>query len=302
MDSLLENSMTEESINTETPKEEDKIYRYNIIDPVVEHKRLSMLIWGKSGCGKTELAATAPGNKLFINFDPDGYDTLKPYSANSGYPREGTVKVLDLASEKDSIVKEFKEETTPMIRGIIKYLEENPECKTVVVDSLTSFGEKALAFGVKDAAGTAKGRGSTLEDPGFAGYGRKNTWTIYLVKTLLQITGRLNRNIIFLAHEGVPDKDKEGVVMQISIMIGGNLAETVPLQISEVWALTDTGKERRIAIRPVRARKPMKTRMFKTQGKQEFLWKYDAETQTGDAIDTWYEQWSKASGKIEVPK
>ena len=34
--------------------------------------RMSMILWGDAGCGKTTLAATAPGRKLFIALDPDG--------------------------------------------------------------------------------------------------------------------------------------------------------------------------------------------------------------------------------------
>lgn len=280
-------------MSDERQTEPTKIYRFEVKKPVVEHKRISMLIWGKSGSGKTELAATAPGKILFINFDPDGYDTLQPYTDK--------VDVMDLATEKDSIVKDFKDETTPFMRGLISYIEDNPDTKTIVVDSLTSFGDKALAYGVKDAASTAQGKSSTLENPGMAGYGRKSTWTLAMVRTMLQVTGRLNRNIIFLAHEDAPDRNSDGVVIQISLLLGSSLSEKVPLQISEVWALTDNGKKRTIAVRPIRLRKPMKTRMFWAKEQQEFIWDYDARTQTGEGIETWYNAWLAAGTKIELP-
>ncbi len=51
--------------------------------------RVALLLWGASGCGKTTLASTAPGTKLWILFDQDG--------ANSLAGRDDYV-VLDLTS------------------------------------------------------------------------------------------------------------------------------------------------------------------------------------------------------------
>lgn len=256
-------------------------------------KRLSMLIWGKAGCGKTTLAATAPGKKLWLEFDPDGTDSILDFP---------NIVKLSLAKESDRIVTEFKNENTMFMKSFIKILEENPDIETVVFDSTTSFGEKALNYGVVDAATTAKGKNSTIEDPGFAGYGRKNVWTLQAVKTLLQITARLNRHIIFISHEDVPDKNDQGHVIQITMLLGSSLSEIVPIQISEVWALTDTGSERRIAVRPVRLRTPMKTRMFMVDKQAEFTWKFDLKTLTGDTLAGWYNEWVKTGKKLQLPK
>ena len=38
--------------------------------------RVSMMLWGSAGCGKTTFANTAPGKRLYINFDPDGTSSL----------------------------------------------------------------------------------------------------------------------------------------------------------------------------------------------------------------------------------
>ena len=41
--------------------------------------RMSLLLWGQPGVGKTTLAATAPGKKLWVNFDPDGTDSVAQF-------------------------------------------------------------------------------------------------------------------------------------------------------------------------------------------------------------------------------
>jgi len=81
------------------------------------------------------------------------------------------------------------------------------------------------------------------------------------------------------------------------------MVNQVGLSINEIWWMNDTGKERRIAVRPVRQRKPMKTRMFALDNLGEFLWKYNPDTWTGDGIETWFQQWKAGNGKkIPLPK
>jgi RecA-family ATPase len=194
---------------------------FKLDTPGAKEHRLSMLIWGSSGAGKTTLAATAPGKKLWISFDPDGTASIAD---------NDDVIVLDLAKEPDRVVEKFKD-NDPM--KISKFLEEN-DIDTVVVDSLTSFGDKALTHGVYKAQGTSKGKSATLEDPGFSGYGNKNAWTRAIVKNMLEVTAKHKKHIIFIAHEDKPTTNDQGVVMHISIMLGSSLNEQVPLQISEV--------------------------------------------------------------------
>ena len=169
-------------------------------------------------------------------------------------------------------------------------------------DSLTTFGEKALVHGVVEARRTTKGKSSTLEDPGFSGYGNKNTWTTAAVREILKVTAQHNRHVIFIAHEDKPVTNDQGIVMYISIMLGSSLNEQLPIKISEIWNLTDTGRERRIAVRNCRARKPMKSRMFITSGDPEFNLDYNADTFEGEGITEWYQRWiDNDKRKIGLP-
>lgn len=264
--------------------------RFEVKKPDVSSQRASILLWGSSGAGKTTLAATAPGVKLWINFDPDGTNSI----AN-----RDDILLVDLSSEKPIIVEEFIKENPLKIE---KLLDEHPEIETVVFDSATTFGELALLHGVTKAQGTNKGRSSTLEDPGFAGFGNKNTWVRKAFMELLASTARKNVNIIFIAHEDKPQTNDQGVVLYISIMLGSSLNEQLPIRLSEIWNLSDTGKERRIAVRNCRSRKPMKSRMFLTNKEAEFVWKFDSETLEGEGIADWIAKWQKNKGsKIALP-
>lgn len=260
-----------------------------VLSPTQRRQRLSLLIWGTSGCGKTTLAATAPGRKLWINFDPDGTESLLG---------RDDILIADFSREPSASVVKFREENPIRIE---KFITDN-DIDTVVFDSLTSYGEKALHYGVKVAQGTPKGRSATLEDPGFSGYGNKNTWTRLVVRNLLQATGKLEKHCIFIAHEDKPTTNEQGTVLFISIMLGSALNEQVPVSLSEIWHMSDTGKKRMIAIRPCRMHKPMKTRMFKTTGEPEFAWVYNADTGEGETIAKWYNEWVAKGSKIDLPK
>ena len=59
--------------------------------PVSQPRRMSMVLWGPSGAGKTTLAATAPRPILWLNFDPDGTSSLMD---------QKDILIADFANEK----------------------------------------------------------------------------------------------------------------------------------------------------------------------------------------------------------
>ena len=272
---------------------EMKFGNFTAETPSASTERLSLLLWGSSGCGKTTLASTAPGKKLWLSFDPDATQSI--------YGRDDFM-FINMAKEKPrDVVEEFKAESKCL--QLDRLLKESPDLfDTLVVDSITSFKEIAYPYAIAVAQSTAKGKSSTIEDPGYAGYGNLNTWVRQLVDNLLRVTARHNKNIIFICHEDKPSTNDDGAVMFITIMLGGSLSEQVPVKISETWWLSDDGKQRKIAVRPCRQRKPMKTRMFDATSASEFVWRYDALTRTGDGIEQWFNSWLSAGTKIPLPK
>ena len=247
--------------------------------------RIALLLWGDAGCGKTTLAVTAPGTKLWIQFDPDGVLSLRG---------RDDVVVLDLSGDKHQVVETLKGDD-PF--GLEKVLKEHPEIETVVVDSLTALARLAMENAV------AVVKSATNENPGLKGYGHRNAIVLRIVTSLMRLTKRLNRHIIFVAHEDTPTTTDDGVILHITLALGGKQTNQIALSLNEVWWMSDTGKERRIAVRPCRTRKPMKSRMFDASSSPEFVWKYDAEKWSGNGIETWFKAWKEGGGrKVPVPK
>ena len=249
-----------------------------------KNHRISMLLWGSSGSGKTTLACTAPGRKLLINFDPDG---------DSSIANRDDVDIIDFSSSGAGIAEKFKAANCLGLKG------EMENYDTFIVDSLTSVQALSLEKGIMGV------KGATVERPSPGAYGTRNALTIQLIMNMLRMTGVAGKHIIFIAHEGAPVTNAEGLVMHISMMLGGQLPEQASLNFSEVWALTDTGRDRKIAVRPIRSRKPMKTRMFATPtvSDAEFKSPFNADDLSGDGIAEWYQRWVDAGySKIPVPK
>lgn len=247
--------------------------------------RISMLLWGAAGCGKTTLAATAPGAKLWILFDPDG--------ANSLIGRDDCY-ILDLSGDKHHITERFKDDS-PL--GIEAMLAKHPEIETVVFDSLTTFALLATENAI------SRVRSATVENPGVQGYGHRSALVLRAAVSVLRLTKRLNKHIIFIAHEDTPTKNQDGLVLYISVSLSEKMTNGIGIQLSEIWWMADSGKQRTIAVRPVRSHKPMKSRMFSVSGEGEFPWRYDAAKWEGSGIADWFKLWKDGGGaKLPLPK
>ena len=252
--------------------------------PRTQVTRMSVVIWGPSGSGKTTLAATAPRPILWINFDPDGTSSLMD---------EPNIHIVDFSLENVNKVVTFKHDNAG---GIKQVLNDNPEIQTVVFDSITSFNEMSLKHAVTEV------RGASMELPTLQGYGRRNSYTMQGIMSVIRATGAVNKHCIFIAHEDTPKQDEMTGAMMVSILVGGKMQSEIPIKLSEVWHLEDTGKERKITIRSNRLRKPMKSRMFKQSGESSFTWLFDPESWKGEGIADWYKLWVKNKGKkLDLP-
>ena len=259
--------------------------------------RFTLLMWGGAGTGKTTLACTAPGKKLIINLDPDGETSVK---------YRGDTHVIDLSKlSTDDVLRELKHEHNPL--GLDKFLKENQDIETVILDSATSLSIRALESSVAQGIGRSNRFTPSMETPGLAAYGGRNAILLTCIRGLLRVTGRHNVHCIITTHEDNPTTNEEGVVLYISMMLGGKLLNSFTLQISDIWWLRDDGKgNQMIAIRPCRSHKPMKTRIFKTDVEPEFPLKYNPEKWEdlkNNPIALWWSQWEKGKGmKLALPK
>lgn len=194
--------------------------------------------------------------------------------------------------------------------GLDQVLAEQTNIETVVADSITSVAFRALQKAVSDGIGGSHTFRPTMEAPGISAYGARNAIVLEVVTGLLRVTAKHGVNIILTAHEDDPVTKKEknqDVIDYITVMLGGKLVNNMTWRLSEVWYMSQAvhgERERRLAIRPTRYRRPMKTRMFSDKGDPEFVLQYDADKPDKGqmTIAGWAESWSKNSFvKLAVP-
>jgi len=280
----------------------------NATDPNSETKRLAMLLWSDAGVGKTSLAATARGNKLWILFDDGGLDSVQGLRSELVETKpaldtalKNVIHKLDYTKEdKVAYVSRFETSNDPL--NIEQYLTNvDLNIQTVVVDSLTTLGDDAIEFAVK-----YKGfKSSTMTKPGLEAYGARLTLMKMFVQNMLKLTAKHNKDIIFISH--AKDKYDQDELVEISLALGGSLANDLGIKFGEIWYMRDSStKGREIFFVPFQKYKPMKTRMFdKSEGKPtSFKWKYDiSNPDISMEIATWFKQWEDSGyKKIEVPK
>ena len=134
-------------------------------------------------------------------------------------------------------------------------------------------------------------------------YGGRNAITLEVLTKLLRITAKHDVHLIMTAHEADPEKDAEGIVQYITIMLGGKLVNNVTWRLSEIWYLSQDGRGRQLAVRPTRKHRPMKSRMFTGIGEPEFILAYDSnKSDKGQmTIAGFFEQWVKQGSKLAIP-
>jgi hypothetical protein len=273
-----------------------------------DRQRLAMILWGQAGCGKTTLAATARGNKLWVQFDDSGVSSVIGLNKqiSTKYPLLDTalknkIYVLDITKEELRYIAKF-EQADPFSLGPI-LADESLNIETVVIDSLTSLGNDVLQYLIKFGGF----KGAALATPGLQAYGARLAYIKAFITNFLRLTKKYNKDIIFISHEGSPDRDKDsGAVEQITLALGGNLPNESALQVGEVWYMSQSNKlGRQIYVSPYQYYKPMKTRLFKQQvGVPNFAWGYDIEKPDPQLeLASWVDRWTMSGyEKQDYPK
>lgn len=263
-----------------------------IIDTASKVELLTMCIWGKPSVGKTVLASSAPGRKLWLQFDPNGSASLR---------RTTDISVADFAAVPPARLEMFKQGGI-VEKDLLTMLKGWGPGNTVVVDSLTSLGQMALYYGI--ASGKAH-RGkfkASIEEPGQTGYGVRSAMLLDFIAMVMRVCADTRSHCIFIAHD-MERLDDDGKLEEITINLGGQGRSILPAKISELWYMQDDGKRRNIFIRNFNVMRPMRTRMFAVpDGRNSFLSTFDQDKDTGLTIAQLYETWAAAGfNRIPMP-
>jgi hypothetical protein len=259
--------------------------------------RIALLLWGEPGTGKTTLAATAPGRKFWINFDPDGPSAI--------------------ATRKDYHIADMSELPFPEVMRLMKngnplglngLLEKYAEFETVVVDSATMLFYACLEEAVDKKHGASRqGFSPSMEAPGMTAYGARTQIFTQIMTPILRITGAHKRHLIVTCHEGNPvTRKNDDEILYISTSLSDTAVRNATSRISEIWRMSGLDTKRRVQVRPTGLYKPMKSRMFDQSGNPQFDWKYDPSKPDKDQPDMtiagWFDAWVGEGGaKLALP-
>lgn len=259
--------------------------------------RAAIMIWGAATCGKTTFAATGRGDKLWLSFGDNEHVSVM---------RRKDVHVLPLYKLSTAdLFKHGQDRDNPF--GLDQYLNAEQRIATVVCDSATALTYQALLKAVYiDKVGKGRDFTPTIEAPGMSAYGGRNAIVLEVLTGLLRVTAKHNVDLIITAHEADAKTKQERnveIIDYIGVMLGGQIVNNFSWRLSEIWYMSqkDTSdKGRRIAFRPTRMRKPMKTRMFVDNDLPEFDLKYDAHRPDKGqmTIAGWVDEWLEGGGAL----
>lgn len=265
--------------------------------------RFALLLWGPSGCGKTTFAATAPGNKLWLSFGDNEHQPIV---------HRKDVQVADLSTL--SLDDLFKHGQNDNPFGLDQVLAKQESIATVVVDSVTALTFRALQRSVSRGIGAGKGFTPTMEAPGISAYGGRNAIVLEVLTGILRVTAKHGVHCIITAHEDDPTtrpdpRTNQEIIEYIGVMLGGKIVNNVTWRLSDIWYMSQSelgAKNRRIAIRPTRLRRPMKTRMFTNKDAPEFDLAYDADkadkAKGQMTLTAWWDEFIKTGNRLSINK
>lgn len=254
--------------------------------------RLTGILWGQAKCGKTTLLTSLPGKKLFVMIDPDGDVSI---------PDDDDIDIMRLYEQDPDVVKRF------VIDKLPSYIKENVNgYNSVIIDSLTTFGQIALDEAIRAKVGASRDFTPSMEAPGLGAYGARKQYIVHALRNNLKATASVGAHCFFTAHEGEAERNAKGdVIGDISMSLSDKTTNEVGLTVSELWHLRKKDKVWTLSISPCRGRSPMGSRLFDQTAEPEFVVKFDPNKPLTQphSIATWIADW-EAGGrkKLSIPK
>lgn len=220
------------------------------------------LVWADAKVGKSTWLMSLPGNKLIVNFDPDGF---------MSFAHREDVSVLDLAPLPPR-------EAISQAEKAASYIVENKDAFTsVVLDSATTLTSVALQDAVARKVGASALFTPTIDAPGLQGYGARNNNVNSVMDRLFRATAQANMHFFITAHSDDPEYDKKGEnILQQTVMLSAKIRNQAGLKVSEIWHMELASQGRRfVYLAPYGVKKPMGSRIFDTTRVPKFQLSYD---------------------------
>lgn len=179
---------------------------------------LRALIYGPAGSGKTTFAGTFPTPMLIFDFD----QKLKPLYGKPGI--DVISYTMDDTKEASKIFNQFKRD--------FKEAKKDPQYKTLVLDSLTSFDTICLRHFVLLA-------GKGAEDaPTLPVYGEQGNFYSFFLTDLKSVR---DKHILVLAHEFYNVDGDSGLHSIQPLITGKSILGKLPSLFEEVYYLNKKG-------------------------------------------------------------
>lgn len=255
--------------------------------------RLAGVIWGDAKTGKTTWAMSLPGRKLLINFDPDGFISIA---------HREDFDLLDLSLLPAGEQIEQAKKAASFI------LQNKDTYQSVIVDSITNIVAASIADAINRGVGKSATFTPSLDAPGLAAWGARNSHTMDVITRILRATGQNKQNCFFIAHADDPEYAQDGkTLIRQTMMLSAKVRNPVGLNVSEIYYVgLASGNRRTVYTAPHGIITPMGSRIFDTTKVPKFDLKYTIDKpdeEQPDSLASIFKAFKDKRSKLtEVPK
>ena len=229
-----------------------------------EQANINIFLWGREGVGKTYLTTSMPKPCFYLTFDPNALNGANDLLVNGSIKETDIPMVSFDEGDYKAIRDAYKNPLNPF--NLEDYYKQI-QFKTLVIDSISSFFKLAMQYGVEYASNSLK-ENSTIERPGFAGYGVRSVATKEMIFNVINWCNKHKVNCVIIGHEGEQEKDENTGLRYHTVSLSGDIPLEIARWCDECWMLAPSqDSSRGLVVKPINNARPIKSRMFSSDVK-----------------------------------